>query len=397
MTTTGRPEPHAPRALFYVQHLLGIGHLKRAATLSRAMQAAGFAVTIISGGKAVPGLDIGMADFVQLAPMRSADEHFAVMLDDDDRPIDDSYRQERRDRLLETVARVRPHLILTELFPFGRRHLRSEIIPLLEAARAQSPRPAIVCSVRDILVEPSKPERGPEMVATIKQYYDKVLIHGDPDLVPFDRTFPLAGEIADWLAYTGYIVDPPPVGTTESGLGKGEVVVSAGGGALSEPLLTAAIAARSQTRLHEATWRLLAGPSLAEDGFQRLKNLAGHGVIVERARADFTELLANCALSISQGGYNTVMDVLAAKVRAVIAPYAGGKETEQTLRASLLRDRGALQVVWEDELSPERLACAVDAALAGPRPDATGIKTEGAAVSATLLAEITAARLPAVS
>ncbi|MDA0652489.1 MAG: glycosyltransferase [Proteobacteria bacterium] len=389
--------PFQPRALFYVQHLLGIGHLKRAATLSRAMEEAGFAVTIVSGGKAVPGLDIGTADFVQLAPMRSADEHFAVMLDDDDRPIDDSYRLERRDRLLETLARVQPDLILTELFPFGRRGLRSEIIPLLEAARARSPKPSIVCSVRDILVAPSKPERGPEMVATIRQYYDKVLIHGDPDLVPFEQTFPLAGEIADWLAYTGYIVDPPPTGAAESGLGQNEVIVSAGGGALSEPLLTAAISARGKTRLKEATWRLLAGPSLSQDGFERLRRLAPDGVIVERARPDFTALLANCVLSISQGGYNTIMDVLAAKVRAVIAPYAGGKETEQTLRAGLLQERGALQVVWEDELSPDRLASAVEAALDGPRTDAVGIQTDGAAVSAKLLAQLVAARLLAAS
>jgi len=258
-------------------------------------------------------------------------------------------------------------------------------------------RAAIVCSVRDILVAPSKPMCGPEMVATIKQYYDKVLIHGDPDLVPFEKTFPLAGEIANWLAYTGYIVDPPPPGATTNGLGRNDVIVSAGGGALNEPLLTAAISARGKTRLKEATWRLLAGPSLADDGFQRLRSLAPGGVIVERARADFTALLANCALSISQGGYNTIMSVLAAMVRAVIAPYAGGKETEQTLRADLLRDRGAPQVAWEDELSPERLARAVDAALDGPRPDAAGIKTDGASASAALLAGLVTARLSAVS
>lgn len=397
MIAAGKTEERKPRALFYVQHLLGIGHLKRAATLSRAMEAAGFGVTIVSGGKVVPGLNIGNADFVQLAPMRSADEHFAVMLDDDDQPVDDSHRIERRERLLQTVDRVRPDLVLTELFPFGRRSLRSEIVPLLEAARAQNPRSSIVCSVRDILVEPAKPERGPEMVATIKQYYDKVLIHGDPDLVPFDKTFPLASEIADWLHYTGYIVDPPPAGSATNNLGRDEVIVSAGGGALSEPLLTAAIAARPKTRLKDATWRLLAGPSLSEAGVTRLKKLAGDGIIVERARADFTSLLANCALSISQGGYNTVMDVLAAKVRAVIAPYAGGKETEQTLRAGLLRDRGALQVVWEEELSPERLADAVEAALDGPRPDAAGIKTTGASVSAAALADMVAARSVALS
>jgi len=298
-----------------------------------------------------------------------------------DRPIDDSYRLERRDRLLETVAQVTPNLVLTELFPFGCRHFRSEIIPLPEASRAQSPRPAVVCSVRYILVAPSKPNCGPEMVATIKQYYDKVLIHGDPDLAPFEKIFPLAGEITDWLAYTGYIVDPPPPGATTIGLGRNGVVVSAGG----------------KTRLKEATWRLLAGPSLPDDGFQNLRSLAPGGVVVERARVYFRALLANCALSISQGGHNKIVSVLAPKARAIIAPYAGGKETGQTLHAGLLRDRGALQATWGDKLSPERPARAVDAALDGPRPDAAGIQTDGTSVSAALLAGPVTARLSAVS
>lgn len=380
----------SPHVLFYVQHLLGIGHLKRAATLARAMEAEGLSVTIVSGGKEVPGLDIGGSAFVQLAPMRSQDEHFRVMLDDDDQPIDDTTRDARRNDLLATVSRVRPHIVLTELFPFGRRHLRGEIIPMIEAARRQSPAAAIVSSVRDILVEPSKKERGPEMVEMVQRYFDKVLVHGDPALVPFERTFPLAGAIADRLLYTGYVVDPPPPDAVARGLGRDEVIVSAGGGALSEPLLTAAITARPMTRLSDRTWRLLAGPSLPPEAYDRLRALcdAGEGIVLERARPDFTALLANCALSISQGGYNTVMDVLAAKVRAVIAPYAGGKETEQTARARLLSEQGALQVVWEEDLSAARLAEAVDAAMAGPRPDADRIDTDGAGASARLLATL---------
>jgi predicted glycosyltransferase len=38
-----------------------------------------------------------------------------------------------------------------ELFPFGRRQMRFELLPLLEAARARSPRPWIISSVRDVL------------------------------------------------------------------------------------------------------------------------------------------------------------------------------------------------------------------------------------------------------
>ena len=69
--TTSRTD--RPRILLYVQHLLGIGHQKRAATLTRALEAAGFAVTYVSGGFPVRGLDTGPADFVQLPPARAVD------------------------------------------------------------------------------------------------------------------------------------------------------------------------------------------------------------------------------------------------------------------------------------------------------------------------------------
>ena len=384
------------KILFHVQHLLGIGHLKRAATLARAMEGAGFAVTVVSGGKTVPGLDIGRADFVQLAPMRAGDDRFRIMLDDDDRPIDDAFRDGRRDALLAAFDRARPDIVLTELFPFGRRQLRFELIPLLDAALARRDRPLIVSSVRDILVEPGKPERVDEMLALVERYYDAVLVHGDPGLIPFDRTFPPARRIADRLHYTGYVVDPPPAGAAAGGPGRGTghgaVIVSAGGGAISEPLFAAAIEARPMTRLRDATWRLLAGHGLPDDAYRRIAAAAGPGIAVERARADFTTLLANCALSISQGGYNTVMDLLAARCRAVVSPYAGGLESEQTLRAALLRERGALQVVPERELSAETVARAAEAALDGPRPDAAGIDTGGGPATARILGALAARR-----
>ncbi len=47
----------APKVLFYVQHLLGIGHLKRATTLARAMNDLGLKVTLVSGGDFVPVID----------------------------------------------------------------------------------------------------------------------------------------------------------------------------------------------------------------------------------------------------------------------------------------------------------------------------------------------------
>ena len=71
------------------------------------------------------------------------------------------------------------------------------------------------------------------------------------------------------------------------------------------------------------------------------------------------------------------MDVLAARTRAVIAPYAGGKETEQTLRARLLSADNLFQVVWEQDLSTETLAKAVNAAAAHGKPSSGGIASDG--------------------
>ena len=52
----------------------------------------------------------------------------------------------------------------------------------------------------------------------------------------------------------------------------------------------------------------------------------------EARRADFRALLRNATLSISQAGYNTVVDTLCWADRAVLVPFGTDRETEQTDR-----------------------------------------------------------------
>ncbi len=403
--------------LFHVQHLLGIGHLTRAAALARGLAAKGAEVTVASGGEPVAGIDFGRACLVQLPPARVADRRFSQLLDARGQPAGDAWKADRRGRLLALYDEVGPDVVLTELFPFGRRQLRFELLPLLDRSaedRARSGRPRIACSVRDILVESPKPERTREMLELARRYYDLVLVHGDPRFVAFDTTFPHAREIADRIAYTGYVVARPGGGPAErerergedagegwSGDGgsgdegsAGEVVVSAGGGAVGGKLLEAALAARPRTPLANTGWRLLAGANLPESCFRSLAARAPAGVTVERFRPDFGTLLRRARLSISQGGYNTLMEVLDAGVRAVVVPYAGGLETEQTLRANLLAERGLVEVVDEDRLGAGPLAAAVRRALGKPPPAGglAGLDTAGAAATAGALRRLLAAR-----
>jgi predicted glycosyltransferase len=371
------------KILFYVQHLLGIGHLKRTATLARNMMRMGFDVTVVSGGHEID-VDLGGARLIQLPATRATDLYFKVLVDEDGQQIDDDWRQKRANMLLDIYREHKPDVLITELFPFGRRQMRFELLPLLEAARADTPRPLIISSVRDILVAQTKPGRNDEMLDLVEKYFDYVMVHGDPELISLDRTFPHTERIKDRIFYTGYVVDHTGVKGGADAPGAGEVIVSSGGGAVGTNLLKTAMKARAQSTAKDRTWRMMVGATVEAEIFDELTALAPEGVIVERARSDFTTLLMNCALSISQGGYNTVMETLHAKCRAVIVPYAGGLETEQTLRARLLAEKGVLQIADEEGLTPEILAAKADLALNGP-PARAEIDVNGAAKTIKLL------------
>jgi predicted glycosyltransferase len=88
--------------------------------------------------------------------------------------------------------------------------------------------------------------------------------------------------------------------------------------------------------------------------------------VIEPARADFTTLLHNATLSVSQAGYNTVVETLCCADRAVLVPFGTARETEQTDRARALAERGMVAVVPSEALSAESLAVAIERTLAGP-------------------------------
>src|SRR3546814_13148418 len=91
-------------------------------------------------------------------------ETFAVILDEADRPVDAAWKARRRDLLLATYRRSRPRVVMTELYPFGRRKMRFELDPLLEAARGDDPPALVACSLRDIVNRPDRAEKAAWMV-----------------------------------------------------------------------------------------------------------------------------------------------------------------------------------------------------------------------------------------
>lgn len=373
--------------MIYVQHLLGIGHLMRARLIAEALADIGFDVHLVSGGMPIGGRLPRNVRTVQLPPIRVTDASFTPLRDANYAPIDDAYRQTRRELLLAAYATATPAAILFETFPFGRRALRFELVPLLERIEATRPRPLVVASVREILQAQPKAEREREMLAFAKRWFDAILVHGDPRFARFEDTYPLARELAPPVHYTGFVLAPAAAHAAHDADVRDEVVVSAGGGAVGIDLLAAALSAQQHSRFGHLTWRVLAGPNIAEEGFRRLRSKAGPHAVVERARVDFAALLRRALISISQGGYNTVLDVVTSGARPVVAPFTGRGETEQRARADRLRDLGLAIVVDDREMTPRSLAAAVDDAGSGEQWGRWDFDSDGAVRSAAFIAQ----------
>lgn len=395
--------------LFYCQHLLGLGHLRRGALLAGALAAAGERVLLVGGGLPVPGLDAGDAELIALPPLTAADDAASALALPDGSTPDPTYLADRRARLLALLAQADPAVVLLELFPFGRHAFAFELVPLLLALaddrrRRGAAAPRVVVSLRDILVSKrNQPWYEAGVLAVARQWVDRILVHGSPDLIPFTHTFSLADRLGDLVVYTGYLAAPAAAGG-EPGA-RGEVILSGGGGRVAAPLFRTALAARALCPAAAALpWRCLTGPYLPEasraDLAARAADLAPVGgrpaVAFETFRDDVPALLRGAALSISQAGYNTVLDVVASGVRAVVVPYEGSGD-EQPLRARLLAERGLLKVVEEADLTPARLARAMDEALTAPgfpapaRLDLTGL-TRSVEVVGRLVDAVAAAR-----
>jgi predicted glycosyltransferase len=375
-----------PAVVIYVQHLLGTGHLMRARFVAEALADTGFDVHLVSGGMPVAEHPPRGVRTVQLPPIRVTDASFTPLRDADGKPIDDAYRQTRRDLLLAVHESVAPAAVIFETFPFGRRALHFELLPLLERIDATRPRPLVVASVRDILQARQKGGREREMLEWAKRWFDAILVHGDPRFARFGDSFSLAAELGPRLRYTGFVRACREPQSVPAGIERREIVVSAGGGAVGIDLLATALAAQQQSQFGHLTWRVLAGTNIPDAEFQRLLRLAGPGAVVERARMDFAAVLRRAFVSVSQAGYNTVLDVVTSGARPVVVPFAANGETEQRTRANRLRDLELAVVVDAEEFSPAALARAVDAAGVRKEWGRWDFECDGAARSATLVA-----------
>jgi predicted glycosyltransferase len=377
------------KSMIVVTHLLGTGHLARALTLGRAFLAAGATVQIVSGGFAAPQLNTQGIAVLQLPPLRSDGVNFTRLLTPDGSRADDAYQRRRQNALCAALRDMQPDVLITELYPFGRRSLRHEFLALLRAAQTLAKPPKTLASIRDILAPPSKPEKADKADAVIAEFYDAVLVHSDPQAVPLEQSWPVSDMLSTKLRYTGFVA-PPAAGAHPNAEGQGEILVSAGGGSVGDEIYYCALKA---ARLMPAyPWRLLVGGSDATARIEALRQITSPAKI-EAARPDFRQMLNHVAASISMCGYNTALDLLQANTPAVLIPFDAGNEVEQGLRANSLMPLDGFEALRTADLTPQSLIATLQRVLAAPRRLETQFQFDGAARAVDIAHEPAGERL----
>ena len=371
----------------YCQHVLGIGHLFRSLEISRVLS--DHEVILVTGG---PAVDINPPKHVRefRLPDLQMNQDFKGLFSTEKNSGVDQIKEDRQRRLFSLLAEEKPDVFLIELYPFGRKAFRFELNPVLKAVgdkRLSSG--SVVCSVRDILVEKEdRDKHESRVVETLNRYFNAVLVHADPQLVKISETFDHFDQISIPVAYTGYIAAKPSVDAAKRirqqlQIGEEEILVvaSAGGGNVGAPILDAVIQAFSRLEVKNGCHlKIFSGPFLDQGEYDCLKKNAGSHVQVSRFSADFLSYLAAADLSVSMGGYNTTMNILASGVPALVWPF--GQNREQRLRAKRLADLGALRVLEDEELRPNRLAAIMDQWIRRPTRPAIKINLDGAANTA---------------
>jgi len=367
----------------YCQHVLGIGHLFRSLEISRALS--DHEVVLVSGGPQIDTVLPGHVRELRL-PDLQMNQEFKGLFSSQKNSTLEQVKVDRQKRLFAIFEREQPDIFLVELYPFGRKAFRFELDPVLQALdRRELPACRVVCSVRDILVEKEDQfKHESRVVKTLNRYFDAVLVHADANLAQLGETFDQFSEIEIPVVYTDYIAPKPEPDAAQKirrqlQIGPDErlIVASAGGGNVGAPLLEAAAQAFHQLALKKnCHLKVFTGPFLEAGEYDRIKEMAGNHVQVEPFTPHFLSYLAAADLSISMGGYNTTMNILASGVPALVWPFSQNRE--QRMRAGRLSRDGILKVIEDGDLRPDRLAGLMEQMLSSPNRAAGNYDLEGA-------------------
>jgi predicted glycosyltransferase len=356
------------KILFYCQHILGIGHLIRSMQIVQGLSQ-DFQICFVNGGQVIPDFEIPEGvEVINLPALKTDSEFRSLQVIDSDLSLDD-VKEIRKQKLLYLYETLKPDLLIIELFPFGRKQFKFELVPLLDRVKECGNQTQVVCSLRDIVVgKKDQAAHEAKVRELIDRYFDLVLVHSDESFMPLEISFSSSTELNTQIAYTGYVIQSSPTDTAIDPedliqLNRPEpmILASIGGGRFGHELVDAVIQAApilAKTVPHHI--HVFAGIFMPDEKYreiqQRIEVLQDqgiHNVTFRRYTHRLLDYMNQADLSISMGGYNTTMNVLSTGVRSLMLTFMGNADQEQEIRARALESRGILNVLTLADLETQ--------------------------------------------
>ncbi len=364
-------------ACLYSHDTFGLGHLRRTLAIAEHLLNRSPAIDVllltgspVIGSWALPrGLRVQpMTPGVKLAADRYAarDGHTPFSM----------VKGYREATILRTVMRERPDVLLVDHAPAG---MQGELLPTLALIQRDMPRTKVVLGLRDILDDPEDVRRNwtkEDIYPLLETAYDHVVVYGCQAIFDVAVAYGLSGLVRDKLSFAGYIARPSEPGGPDpdaawraaapGGAGK-RVLVTAGGGGDGQFLFSAYLAALEQMPAGNTNSLIVSGPLMPVDQQDALIAAAsrrGDTTIIP-VTTNLVPLIQAADLTVSMGGYNTTVEILASGKPAIIVPRSAPR-VEQLMRATLLARMGLVRMAESGPDLASRLAGLVSETLAVP-------------------------------
>jgi predicted glycosyltransferase len=293
----------------------------------------------------------------------------------------------RRTIAATTIESFEPHQVIVDRHPLG---VGRELAPTLIALRQSRPGMRVVLGLPDVIGEPGAVREAwgsSGAVDALHRLYDEVWVYGAPEVFDAVREYALPGSVGQKLVYTGYLgyqvdADAARAKALREGIRPESplVLVSAGSGRSGFPLLDTyldfleKLDDRSDFQSH-----LVCGPFMPVDRRKALQERSRHlpSVYVNTFHANLMPYVYAASVVVATFGYNTCCELLSLAKPAVVVPSASA-DSEQSVRARAMAERGLVDCLEPEELGQERLGAMVLERLREPTwPPKGAIPLEG--------------------
>ncbi|MEO0540173.1 MAG: glycosyltransferase [Cyanobacteria bacterium P01_A01_bin.105] len=287
--------------------------------------------------------------------------------------------------ILTAAAHFQPDMLLVDKKPEG---LRNELRETLGYLSRHCPSTKRVLLLRDILDTPEATVRQwkkNSYYRIAQEQYDELWVVGNKEIfdLPEEYRFPLP--LRRKVRFCGYLSREPgrvarPVLRQQLGVRPHEplVVVTPGGGGDGYAVIRVYLSAmaklvRGTIAAHPRPPKsvIISGPEMPEKQRQALHQAAQAHPTVQLLEFtdDLMSYLNAADVVVAMGGYNTTCELLTLRKPAILIPRTRPVQ-EQWIRAQRLAQRGLLQAIHPQQLTPQRLLMALRIALQSPPPPA---------------------------